>query len=369
MRKIAIFVPDLALGGGQRVAMNMAEMFDKAGDTVHIVMMSNETPHFQTDFKIISLNCQKRNSFIGKLHTIFDRVKAFKALIKKEQYDVVVSFLESANLCAFLSDRQKSILTIHGNPIIFESFDRLMLKKVLRFSPNLVTVSDGLKTILEQQHGLKNVAVINNATDPKEIQAKAQLEKFTHRREYMVAAGRLADVKQFDVMIDAFYQSKSSNNYDLVIIGEGDLRAKLEAKIKPSQNNVHLVGQKSNPFPLFAAADFYLMSSKTEAFPMVLLEALSLGKPIVAYDCPTGVREIVQHKVNGLLVENQNINALSAAIDTMVYETGLLDSLTKNSVKSVDNFTPKVINQRWQAYFEQLDARNSTANKNNKDQA
>ena len=364
MRKIAIFVPDLALGGGQRVAMNMAEMFAKAGDAVHIVMMSNEAPHFKTDLKIISLNCQKRDSFIGKLQTIFERVKVFKALIKKEKYDTIVSFLESANLCAFLSDRNKSILTIHGNPIIFESFDRLMLTHVLRYSKNLVTVSDGLKNILQDQYGLKNVSVIKNATDPLEIQAKAQLEKFNHKREFMVAAGRLADVKQFDVMIDAFYQSKASNDYDLIIIGEGDIRPELEAKIKPEQNNVHLIGQKSNPFPLFAAADFYLMSSKTEAFPMVLLEALSLKKPIVAYNCPTGVKEIVQHNVNGLLVEDQNIEALSSAIDAIVYETGLLDSLTKNTVQSVENFTPEVINQQWQTYFDQLDARNENTQRN-----
>ena len=372
MRKIAIFVPDLALGGGQRVAMNMAEMFDQAGDTVHIVMMSDETPHFKTNLKIISLNCQKRDSFIGKLQTIFDRVKAFKALIKQEQYDVIVSFLESANLCAFLSDRKKSILTIHGNPIIFESFDRLMLQKILRFSPNLVTVSDGLKTILEQDHGLKNVAVIKNATDPVEIQQKAQLETYQHPRKFMVAAGRLADVKQFDVMIEAFYQTKAyqdpDNRYDLVIIGEGDSRPELEERIKANDDRVHLIGQKSNPFPVFAAADFYLMTSKTEAFPMVLLEALSLGKPILAYDCPTGVKEIVRHQVNGLLVDNQDFEGFVKAIDQMIYEPNLRQNLSANSEASVKAFTPETINKQWQGYFSELDVRNNVMlNTNNRE--
>ena len=133
MRKIAIFVPDLELGGGQRVAVNMAEMFAKAGNQVQIVMMSDDESHFNTSVPIVSLQCQKKDSFIGKLITIAQRVKAFKALVKQEQYDVIVSFLESANLCAFLSAPKKSILTIHGDPIIFTGFDRLMLTRVLPF--------------------------------------------------------------------------------------------------------------------------------------------------------------------------------------------------------------------------------------------
>jgi len=358
MRKIAIFVPDLALGGGQRVAMNMAEMLSSAGDDIQIVMMSNETSHFQTDLKIISLNCQKRDSFTGKLLTIFQRVKAFKKLIKQEKYDVIISFLESANLCSFLSAPKKSILTIHGNPIIFTGFDRLMLKKVLRYSNNLVSVSDGLKDILEDDYGLKNVAVIKNATDPLEIQEKAKVETFKHPRKYMVAAGRLADVKQFDVMINAFYQSKASKEYDLILIGDGENREQLEAKIK--DDHVHLVGQKSNPFPIINGAECYLMTSETEAFPMVLLEALSLGKPLVAYNCPTGVKEILVNNMNGLLIENQNLDAFVKAIDKIIYTDNLQKTLASHSVKSVENFTPNSINQQWQDYFEQLDARNKS---------
>ncbi|HIO97393.1 MAG TPA: glycosyltransferase family 4 protein [Leucothrix sp.] len=367
MRKIAIFVPDLELGGGQRVAVNMAEMFAKAGDNVQIVMMSDDASHFDTNVPIVSLNCQKKGSFIGKLLTIAQRVKAFKKLIKQEKYDVIISFLESANLCAFLSAPKKSILTIHGNPIIFTGFDRLMLTRVLRYSKNLVTVSDGLKVILEDQYGLKNVGVIKNATDPLEIQEKAIKDTFTHPRKFMVAAGRIADVKQFDVMMDAFYQSKASqddnNAYDLIIIGDGEDREALEMKISlqtkktNSQGTVHLVGQKSNPFPIFNAAKFYLMSSKTEAFPMVLLEALSLGKPLVAYDCPTGVKEILVEGENGLLVENQNQDALADAIDKMVYEKGLQEQLASNAVKSVENFTPENINKQWQSTFDQLEVK------------
>jgi glycosyltransferase involved in cell wall biosynthesis len=344
----------------------MAEMFAKAGDQVQIVMMSDDESHFDTTVPIMSLHCQKKDSFVGKLLTIAQRVKAFKKLIKQEQYDVIVSFLESANLCAFLSAPKKSILTIHGNPIIFTGFDRLMLTRVLRYSPNLVTVSDGLKDILHKDYGLKNVAVIKNATDPTEIQEKAAKETFTHPRKFMVAAGRIADVKQFDVMMDAFYQSKASQAYDLIIVGDGEDREALENKVKlhtehsQSHATVHLVGQKSNPFPLFDAAEFYLMSSKTEAFPMVLLEALSLGKPVVAYDCPTGVKEIINDGENGLLVENQNQDALATAIDKIIYKQGLQEKLAKNAVLSVEKFTPDNINKQWQSYFESLDIRNKS---------
>jgi glycosyltransferase involved in cell wall biosynthesis len=99
------------------------------------------------------------------------------------------------------------------------------------------------------------------------------------------------------------------------------------------------------------------MSSKTEAFPMVLLEALSLGKPLVAYNCPTGVKEILVDGENGILVDNQNQDALADAIDRMVFEKGLQQKLASNSVKSVEAFTPDNINKQWQKAFDELEVK------------
>ena len=162
MRKIAILVPDLSLGGGQRSALSTAEMLAVDND-VSLVVFSDENRVFETDIKVIDLMCTKRANFIGKMQTIFRRYLAFRKLWKQEGYDVVISFLESANLCAFLNNRQKSVLTLHLSPAMLSGFDQRILRHAFKYSNNLLAVSKGLKQhLISTGHQFKEIAVINN---------------------------------------------------------------------------------------------------------------------------------------------------------------------------------------------------------------
>ena len=112
---------------------------------------------------------------------------------------------------------------------------------------------------------------------------------------------------------------------------------------------MHLAGTQSNPFPYLAGAKFLTLSSRTEAFPMVLIEALALECPIVATDCPTGPREIVREGENGLLVENENTQALSQAIDKLYFDDNLLSTFKKNAIPSIQHLSGDVIAKEWLA--------------------
>ena len=104
---------------------------------------------------------------------------------------------------------------------------------------------------------------------------------------------------------------------DLIIVGDGELRTDLENQVNTLQlhHKVHFVGTQNNPFPYLAGARFLTLSSRTEAFPMVLIEALALKCPVVATDCPTGPREIVRDGENGLLVENGRCRLIPAGAE------------------------------------------------------
>jgi len=350
MKKIAILVPDLCLGGGQRVALNTAQLLAQKHD-VNLVIFTDEDTLFKTNIKVINLNCSKKHTLFGKFYNIYNRVKKYKRLLRKEKYDVTISFLESANLCAFLSHRQKSILTIHTSPELLTKFDQIILHYLFKYSHHLIAVSNGLKNTLETLFKLDNITVINNSIDPKLINSLANQNQFKHPRKFIVSVGRLVDEKRYDVMINAFYKTKASKEYDLIIIGDGPNFEKLKSNLDMRSNNVFLMGKMENPFPVIKEAELFLMTSRIEAFPMVLLEALSLSKPVVAYNCPMGLKDIVNHNGNGLLIKNNNLNGLVNAVDKVIYDKDLKESLIKNSQSSVNRYVPQVIAEDWEAYL------------------
>jgi len=91
-----------------------------------------------------------------------------------------------------------------------------------------------------------------------------------------------------------------------------------------------------------------MLTSHFEGFPMSLVESLAVGTPVISVDCETGPREIVQNKVNGLLVENYNKTALAAAMNLMIDDEDLYQKCKNNAKKSVEHLSLTNIAQQWQ---------------------
>ena len=96
-----------------------------------------------------------------------------------------------------------------------------------------------------------------------------------------------------------------------------------------------------------AKAKFYVMSSKNEGFPNVLLESLSLGVPVVSYDCDSGPSEIIINEYNGLLIENQSIEALASGMNRFLNDEKLYIFCKNNAKQSVEKFHMDNIGSKW----------------------
>ena len=346
MAKIAVLVPDLTLGGGQRSAVSTAELLSFDHE-VTLVVFSSEGCVFDTSLPIISLNCLVGKGLFGKVYNVYKRQKRFKQLSKRNGYDVVVSFLESANLCAFLSNRSNSILTLHLLPIMLSQFDQSVMKFMFPYAPQVVAVSKGLKDYLSQNNfNFRQLSIINNPVDAQSIQKQAMSVAFSHPKPYVVSAGRLTYQKAYDVMIEAFQAAAISETHDLIIIGDGEERDAL-TKLAERYANVKILGAMKNPFPVIKAADVFLLTSRFEAFPMVLLEALALEKAVVAYNCPTGLSGLIQDQYNGLLVENNDFYGLVNALDEVGQSESKRRFLSANALLSVESFSYENIRQLW----------------------
>ncbi len=152
-----------------------------------------------------------------------------------------------------------------------------------------------------------------------------------HPRPYVVAAGRLHRLKGFDTLIRAYASSRTANEYDLVILGEGEERAHLETLIEDLNigDRVLMPGHVDNIQDWLAHACLLAHTSVSEGFGNVIIEAMSLGTPVVVTDAPFGPREILARVPAGLIVPVGDVSGIASAIDTLVFDDRLHSQLSR----------------------------------------
>jgi glycosyltransferase involved in cell wall biosynthesis len=346
MKKIALVIADLDLGGGQRVAINLAEAFAKQHH-VHLIIFRDEQIHYQPSVRLVHLHCPEKRSLFGKVYNVVKRAVKLRQQFKQERYDHIYSFMETANFPVAIANKE-AVLSVHCNPRkVLSFFEKLLMHLTYHRAKRVIAVSDDVADILRKDYRLKRVSRIYNPVD-LEVIARQAAPPFSHPKPYIVALGRLNEVKRFDLLIDAYANSKTQQQCDLIIIGEGSMRQSLQQQINTLQlsKKIHLVGVQKIPYPYLAGATFLVLSSRTEAFPMVLVEALATKCPVIATDCPTGPREIIIQGKNGLLVKNENKRALTTAIDQLYFNNRLQLIMRANALHSIRHLSSlKIINQ------------------------
>lgn len=351
--KIALIGYRLSGGGSDRVMANLSLYLEQKGFEVHCVTVIDEISYpYGGELFNMGLLKNKTNGLYNK----WVRLKALRNYLKENRFDCIIDFrfrtkIIQELLLARWVYQTKTIFTIHSFLIDHYMPNVSWLTRWMygKCYAN-VAINDEIKRLVEQKHQLKNVVRIYNFVAVDTIQ-KASCEPLELHFDYVVAVGRLDDkLKQFDVLIESFSKSVlPKKNIHLVIVGEGKSQKELESMAERLQVSeyVHFAGFQSNPFNYLKNAKFTVLTSAYEGLPMVLLESLACGTPIVAFDCDSGPREIVIHKKNGLLVENQNKEALISAMNQMTEDEKLLLQCKENAVASVEKFSINNIGNQW----------------------
>ena len=353
---ILFILKDVKQGGGvERVQQCLAGQFLKDGQRVSFFVMNDDT--FDSNGAPI-LN-GGGTGVIGLLKSI---VKLRK-MIREEGVTHLIAAKEQANLCtwfATLGSRCKVIYTRHA---ALDSTEQrtgtasllLLYALYLCGSGNVVTVSHSLRQNLAAilPWGRKRITVCPNAviTDQLFSAARAPLPAGLPAN-YWLGVGRLIALKGFDLLLEAYAQVASTDSPpDLVIAGEGpELSALTEqAQRLGIAHRVHFTGFLSNPYPLIKHARLFVLSSREEGLPTVLIEALALGTPVLASDCETGPSELVD---SSHLVKANDVPALVE---------GLQRSLAANTDAAQGERTPPETVRKYtsqhaaQAYYQVWD--------------
>jgi glycosyltransferase involved in cell wall biosynthesis len=145
-------------------------------------------------------------------------------------------------------------------------------------------------------------------------------------------------------------------DWELKIFGGGKLQGELEQQIDELglRGSARLMGYTDKLPQAMAEASFYVMSSRFEGFPMVLLEAMRCGLPIVSYDCPNGPRDLITHGRDGFLVPNGDVDGLAAAMIEMIELGDARRSFGEAALQKSKQYEMPAIARRWEELLEEL---------------
>jgi glycosyltransferase involved in cell wall biosynthesis len=172
-----------------------------------------------------------------------------------------------------------------------------------------------------------------------------------------IAAGRFRGQKGFDMLIPAFAKAVEEHpDWQLRIFGDGERRKQLRDLVNEYHmyNHIFLMGLTDQLDEELAKGSMYVLSSRFEGLPMVMIEAMSHALPVVSFDCPTGPADVLTDGKEGLLVPPKDVDGLARAMSRLMADEGLRAEMGDAALMTVQNYSPEAIHAQWTELFEQL---------------
>jgi glycosyltransferase involved in cell wall biosynthesis len=353
--KILIAIPTLSAGGAERVVTTLANQWSQNGRDIVISTFEPAAAEafYPLDGAVRLLKLDLPPVSKPKWHAIartFKRIGALKRAIRAERPDVVVSFLTKMNVMAALAADGLGVPVIiseRNNPYV-QSFDRFWdtargfaFPKAFAF----VTMTQGAADFFPERQRRRTRIIPNPVSVPA-------LQRCAAAGKTLTAVGRLTAQKRFDRLIEAFARIAADfPDWSLVIWGEGELRADLEALVQRLglSARVRLPGLTAKPGGWLETADILALSSDYEGWPNVVIEALAGRVPVVAADCEFGVKEILQDGALGLIAPKDDIAAFAAGLARMMRDENLRRDLSAKGVEAAKQYSPESIAAKWDA--------------------
>ncbi|MGV9776173.1 glycosyltransferase family 4 protein [Streptosporangium sp. NPDC003464] len=366
------------MGGTIRTVINQANAMAAAGHDVEIVSVvrRRDAPQFPVDprVEIVALTDQRDGVRADSTaRRIWRRVRGKIVPYGEAAASYFTERVEGA-VIGYVSALQDGIL-VTTRPALNLISARRTPASVVRIAQehmNLATHRDSVRREIARHYGKLDAVAVLTGTDRRDYQALLPgtpvvripnavhtLDQVPSRQEnrLVIAAGRLVPQKGFDLLIPAFKQVvRRHPDWRLRIYGTGPKKAELRALIKEHRlgDNVTLMGRSGRLDEELAQAALYVLSSRSEGLPMVMIEAMSHALPVVAFDCPTGPRDVITDGVDGLLVPAQDADALAAAVNRLVADRELRLRMGAAALRTARDYAPEAVTPMWERLFAEL---------------
>ena len=302
----------------------------------------------------------------GYLRKRKEHKRKLTALLQKERPDIVVSLYPSeSSFIPDIKDGSKKVLELHFCKFFRLQYGRKGLlgwidKLRTRQDERIVRRFDKFVVLTHEDKGywgnLPNIEVIPNAA----MQVSESCSDVTNKR--VIAVRRLDYQKGFDRLIEAWEWIQGTGkltDWRLDIFGQGEWKEMLQRMIeeKGLQHSVQIHRPTKQIGEEYVKSSLLVMSSHYEGFPMVMIESMACGLPVVSFDYKCGPKDIIQHGINGLLVPEGDIKALANAMMEVMTDETYRRMLSRNARKVVDTYSEEAVMEQWIRLFTSITAR------------
>ncbi len=356
-QKILFIRTTLGQGGADRVAVNLVNFLAREGFTVKLLLMKKEGEYL-ADIPHEVLICKKnvRNLWLFLPH-LFRTIKA-------EKPDVVFSLDGGVNvllgILAMIAHGPWKVVVSERNVLFPPGKSRLkfflltVLKFITyRFADGITAVSEGVRQELIRTLKLpaQKIEVVYNPLVTDELVAKASEPvnhpwfQYPRAIPVIVHAGRFVYQKDHSTLIRAFAKVNKHLQCRLFLLGDGPLKTAMQnlAASLGVSDNIYFAGFDKNPYKYFAQCDAFVLSSRHEGMPGVLIQALACGAPVISTNCTFGPEEILGSTGEyGILVPVEDANAMAQAITLVLSNAELKNKLKATARQAVLKFTPGI---------------------------
>lgn len=373
MKNVAIIIERLYGGGAERSAGLLSKYLSRVYNVYLFLQDDIESYGVYGGMKILikpedgesKANCLKRLK--GKYHI-----------------DCAISFMENNNILNFMSKTKEAVILSYRTTLGRREIPRTtdyMIRWINQYPEHIVAVSEGCKYDLVKNYDLspENVTTIYNYIDKGMVLHNAceamdqSVLRFKGKSKLVLHVGRLGIEKNQERLLVQFCKLANREDVKLLIIGSGNEEASLKARIEELEltDQVKLLPFMKNPFPYYKIADAFILTSRVEGMPNVLLEAMLLKAPIISVDCMSGPRELLAEEQdygkaitgyeickNGILVENVDTDDtgitayLCEAMQRVLADRALGERLADNAYRFMQEYSNEKILKQWIAVIE-----------------
>ena len=381
---ICILKESLVIGGNERSVSNVSKLLARDQD-VFVALFDAENMQYSYGGELCDLAIPSRKTIVGKIYNSFLRSVALKKLVRKRDMDIVYMFTRIGNYQTQAKMKNTAkIISARDCASMVNKHQRY--HRALKNSDAMICNSEYIKNyyLTKYPKDRDKVFTVHNFVYSEDIarQSANEVEPeflgFIGKQGKIISAvGRFCKEKGFEYLLEAFGKARDiAGDIGLVLIGDGEYREKYESVISKLglQDCVYFTGFQSNPYKYMAKSDVFVLSSLSEGFPNVLIEAMVLGLPVIATNCYSGPAEILREDceykavtdrfiecdygiITPRMTENDNSNAIFALSEALAYLANndqLMKKYSELSKQRASAYSAEIAGEKYKGVFEML---------------